>query len=68
MNNKFPVLQIVNKCTYELKVVVAPPWDKLVLIPKPNIKTKIDKHVAQSFKQQISLAFFLARHVFLVVL
>lgn len=60
MNNKFPILKIVNECTYELKVVVAPPWEKLVLIPKPNKITRIDKHVAQSFEQQISLACFLS--------
>lgn len=59
MSIKFPILHFATKSTYELKVVEAPPWDKLVLIPKPNKKKKrIDKHVVQSFGQQILLAFF----------
>lgn len=63
MSIKFPILHFATKSTYELKVVEAPPWDKLVLIPKPNKKKKrIDKHVVQSFGQQILLAFFFLTH------
>lgn len=61
MSIKFPILHFATKSTYELKVVEAPPWDKLVLIPKPNKKKKrIDKHVVQSF--------FLTHHVSLETL
>lgn len=67
---KFPILHFATKSTYELKVVEAPPWDKLVLIPKPNKKKKKNRQACSSklWTTNFISFFFLTHHVSLETL